>query len=289
MQFPDQQPVEKAGDQDAHEKMAPEDLSFYELPPETPASDETPESVSGSQAAAPPALPSLEEAFQQDLIYPPPPSFYQTFPPAPAQRSSTVPTAPPAVANGQATSGNYNSWRGTAAPSIPVPAYPPGAPPTMPAPVPTSKGSRKWIWISIAVFSAILLVSCGLSFWAFYGIFNTASQQINSVTHVVNDYYGNIQAQNYAAAYQDLAPARSIRGLTPAQFTQQARSRDSQYGVVRSYQAAAPANATTASGQVDFSSYTVLVDVTRSNSTYTVLLTVSKVGGDWKIVDFDRI
>ncbi|MDQ2906404.1 MAG: hypothetical protein ABI456_24070 [Ktedonobacteraceae bacterium] len=279
MQSSDQQPVEKADSQDAREV----DLSFYEFPPETPASAETPEPAPASQEAVPPTPPSLEEAVQQGLIYPPPPSFYQNLPPVPAQRAPTVPATPPAVATRPATSGNYGSWR------APAPAYPPSAPPTLPAPVSASKSSRKWIWISITVVSAILVVSCGLSFWVFYSLSNTVSQQLDSVTHVVNDYYGNIQAQNYAAAYQDLAPARSIRGLTPAQFTQQARSRDSQSGVVRSYQSATPANGTTASGQLDLSSYTVLVDITRSNSTYTVLLTVSKVGNGWKIVDFDRI
>src|SRR2546421_5232086 len=103
---------------------------------------------------------------------------------------------------------------------------PPSVPFTPPLPPPTPvKKSRAWIWIVVTFFSLALLAACGGCIWAFYAILGPATQQIGSATRVINDYYSNIKAQNYAAAYLDL----SLNGqnpLTQDQFVQQAQARD---------------------------------------------------------------
>src|SRR5215471_4687328 len=89
--------------------------------------------------------------------------------------------------------------------SQPLYEFPGGEPslytaPPLPPPTPVKK-SRAWIWIVVAFFSLALLAACGGCTWAFYAIVGPITQQISDATRVINDYYGNIKAQNYAAAY----------------------------------------------------------------------------------------
>ncbi|HKF36398.1 MAG TPA: hypothetical protein VKB35_05805 [Ktedonobacteraceae bacterium] len=169
---------------------------------------------------------------------------------------------------------------------------PPPAPPT---PV---KKSRAWIWIVVAFFSLALLATCGGCVWAFYAVLGPATQQLSGATRVVNDYYSNIKAQNYAAAYLDL----SLNGqntLTQDQFVQQAQARDAQYGRVTSYLMAGLSTSPSTTGTDPFRlTITATVDVTRckgesstsrSCTNYNTVLTLQQVAGRWKIVDFYKI
>ncbi len=113
--------------------------------------------------------------------------------------------------------------------------------PPLPPPTPV-KRSRAWIWIVGAFFSLALLAACGGCIWAFYAVLGPATQQISGATDVINDYYSNIKAQNYAAAYLDL----SLNGQNPS-------------------------------------------STGRSCSSYNTVLTLQKVAGRWKIVDFYKI
>jgi hypothetical protein len=116
---------------------------------------------------------------------------------------------------------------------------------------------------------------------------------------VVNDYYSNIEAQNYTAAYLDLS-LNNQNSLTQEQFVQQAQARDVQYGRVTSYLLAglSPSPSTTRTDPFN-STFTATVDVTRcedaASSTgrlcfnYNTVLTLQKVAGRWKIVEFYKI
>lgn len=172
----------------------------------------------------------------------------------------------------------------------------PLAPPALPPP--PVKRSRAWIWIVVAL-SLILLVVCGGCAWAFYAILGPATQQVSGATKVVNDYYDNIEAQNYAAAYLDLSLSNQ-ESLTQEQFVQQAQARDVQDGRVTSYLLAGLSSSPATTGTDPFNlTITATVDVTRckdaASSTgrlcfnYNAVLTLQKVAGRWKIVDFSKI
>jgi len=170
------------------------------------------------------------------------------------------------------------------------------APPALP-PTPV-KRSRAWIWIVVAFFSLALLATCGGCVWAFYAILGPATQQLSGATRVVNDYYGNIEAQNYMAAYLDLS-LNNQNSLAQEQFVQQAQARDVQYGRVTSYLLAGLSPSPSKTGTDPFNStFTATVDVTRckgESSTsrscfnYNAVLTLQKVAGRWKIVEFYKI
>ena len=228
-------------------------------------------------AAALPAGVSLEEAVRRGLIYPPPPSFYQSMsdvverPPLPPARQPAGPRYP---------------YRADAQ-TLPPPDAPP-APGTAASP-PVQKRSRKWIWIVASILGVALVVSCGLCGWAFYNIFNTSFQTTTGVISTVDDYYNAIQSQNYALAYKDLTPQGAISGLTQQGFIQQAQQRDQQYGKVTSYTFGQPSFTTNPTTGPDLTHITMTVNVARNHLNYVVILSLSNTGGSWKITDFNRI
>jgi hypothetical protein len=233
-----------------------------------------------ARAAAPPfpgaeRMPQpSEEEVRQGLVYPPPPSFYQN-----AQMSPWPPPFPPPPVNNQF-------------PPAMGPGYASNAFVQAPPPDPAKKRSRTWIWIVVAVLAVALLSSCGFCGWAYYSLFSSTFNQVTGSISVVEDYYAAIEARNYASAYSYLDPQGMISGLTLDQFTRQATSLDNQYGAVLSYTPGTPTFATSATSGTsgaDFSLLTVTINVRRPRLSYTALLTLRRVGGTWKIVDFDRI
>ncbi len=209
-----------------------------------------------------------EEAIRQGLVYPPPPSFYQNVP---------VLLEPPSLPAGQVPQMPLN------AANVP-PAYVPIPPAQSPV-----KRSRTWIWIVVSTLSIVLLVCCGLCGWGFYTIFSSAFQQATDSIGLVDDYYSSIQAKSYTTAYNDLAPQGSISGLTLDQFTQRAQALDDQYGPVLSYTLGSPQYSSSANTGPDLTHFSIIVNVSRAKLSYSVLLTVSKIRGNWKISEFDRI
>jgi hypothetical protein len=252
------------------------------------------ESSEGTGERNPASLPlPTDEEIRRGLIYPPPPSFYQNMhevsgpPVVPSgegsgryPEASAASSAERAIGDPRAEMGQY---RGPNPPYIPVPSEV----------KPQAKRSRAWIWIVASVLGAALLVSCGLCGWGMYSIFSSTFQQVVEPLTVAQNYYSALQAKNYSLAYSYLSPQGAISGLTLDEFTQQANTRDSQLGSVRSYNPGQPAfnTSTSATGtsNVDLSRATITVDVTRSQQNYSVLLTMQKIGGRWKIVDFDRL
>jgi hypothetical protein len=218
------------------------------------------------------------EAAQQGFVYPPPPSFYEKMV-VPAQQ---VPMPGSAGNNFIATPMQQRPIPGGLAP------HPPPVVPLV-APQPPVKKSKKWVWIVVSILSVVLLASCGLCSWGFYNFFVPTYRQISGSIDVVNDYYTNLQARNYQAAYRDLAPQGQISSLTVDQFTKQAEARDANYGPVASFILGQPSFRIDSQTGPDLAHCTITVDLKRSHLSYKAQLTLSKIGNNWKIVAYDQI
>ena len=149
------------------------------------------------------------------------------------------------------------------------------------------------MWIVIALLGGVLLLSCGLCSWAGYMLIAPVVKDEASALYLVNDYYDAIQARNYTAAYSYFAPSPqgANRGLTREQFFQQAQKRDSQYGPVHTYEPGQLSLSGTTNGSptLNVSHLSITVNVTRAHLTYSTVLSLQKIGNDWKIVDFSSI
>lgn len=216
--------------------------------------------------AAPPA-PAQEQTNEQahqpqnepEFVYPPPPSYYQNLQ-VPAERPP-LPGQPPAAASPTPSK---------------QPPYSQGAyPPQWRPPV---KRSRKQTWIIVSIIIGSVLLLCGAGSWALYNVMGTVFQQVNGAPQVVQDFYQQVQSQNYTAAFHDL----SIRGQTPATFTQAAQALDTRYGPVKSFQIGS-----TTIGSGTSSAWQISVSVTRSKAAYAVFVSVDNAGGSWKITSID--
>jgi len=282
MQPSDQQLPEETVEQSSEDKIEPAAQPLYEFPgDDLPNTAPAPAPITRVLPDEELAHMPLEEAVQRGLIYPPPPAFYQNMREVPVQ-----PSLPPQYGVNQQAAPTSYMFGGIQAPQ------PPFTPPTTPA-----RRSRKWVWIVVSILSLAFFASCGICIWASYAYISPVAQQLNGAVDVVDDYYSNIRAQNYAAAYLDL----SLNGqnqLTQDQFVRLAQTRDAQDGRVRSYVLGQPAYSSNPTSGLDLSHLTITVDVTRCKGgeasgqsclSYTTLLTMQKVAGDWKIVDFYKI
>jgi hypothetical protein len=283
MQSSGQQPMEEIGHENGGVKNENEQASLplYEFPAQSPQLEDiplTPQVKSQSQRNDLIEQPS-EEAIQQGLVYPPPPSYYQSMQ-MPTERAA-LPAQP--VANAPLT---FNS----PAPGSQVRYYPPGvqvspySPQQFPGVQPPAKKSYKWVWIVASVFAVVALISCGLCGWAFYQFFNTTYQQVSGATDVVNSYFQDIQDQRYTHAYQYL----QISGLTQDGYIAKAQASDIQNGLLLSFVTEQPTFNSNSSSGLDLSRWRVTVDITRAKTSYPVLLTVQNIGGSWKITYIDR-
>jgi hypothetical protein len=275
-----QETVEEAG---RNEEMGPSS-PLYEFPAGTPSPAIPPDTLqsapqthvlTGDEHVQQPS----EEDIRRGIVYPPPPSYYQNLQ-VPLDRS---PLPRPLAANSPA---QYPHQAFVPQP----PVYPAGfqgtqAPPFPPPQLPPVRKSRRWVWIIVSIFAVVFLVSCGLCSWAFYSLFNTTFQQVSGATNVAQEYYKDIQNQDYAGAYKFL----QISNLTQADFTQKAQTNDTQNGLVQSFIAGQPTFTTNPTSGPNLSQWRITVDVTREKASYPVLLTVQQSGSTWKITYFDRI
>ncbi len=261
---------------------------LYEFPAATPAPSTPPgiahaASEAGGLTGEEDVQQPSEEEIRRGLVYPPPPSYYQNMqvpldrPPLPQAQVANGPTPYPHNNYGPQPQVYPASMQRTQAPPFPPPQFPGAQPPV--------KGSRKWVWIIVSIFVVVFLVSCGLCSWAFYNLFNTTFQQVSGATNIAQDYYKDIQNQDYADAYQYL----KVSNLTQADFTQQAQTSDTQNGVVRSFIAEQPSFTTNPNTGPNLSQWRITVDVTRAKTSYPVLLTVQQFGNTWKITYLDKI
>ncbi|WP_052887660.1 hypothetical protein [Thermogemmatispora carboxidivorans] len=234
-----------------------------------------------------PSPAAAAEPATSDFVYPPPPAFYERLALEEERRSARPATPAPPSSFPPLTSAEAPRRAGKApsAPPAPSPLPYPGRP-ADPDPVATARRrSRRIIWISLGILALAFFACIGVAIWAFAGPFNQLEQQYNGLTALVNDYYGDIQRQDYVHAFQDLQPEGFHAHLTQQEFVQEAHDFDTRYGPLLSYSIRSLPNF----GLEEGPTYTVEVDVMRSHLSYTVLLTVRQVGNTWKIVDFDRI
>ena len=144
-------------------------------------------------------------------------------------------------------------------------------------------------WILVTMISVFVLAGCGLCGWGFYNIFSSTFQQVTGALNVVDDFYTNLESQKYTAAYSDLAPQGQISGLTEATFISQASKLDEQDGPVVSFTPGQPTFRTDPNTGPDLSHFTITVNVKRTHSSYTVLLSLANIQGTWKITEYDRL
>ncbi len=246
------------------------------------------------------------ESIQRGLIYPPPPAFYERQQSA----SETAPTYttpqkeqalqfPPSLPSQSASAYPPDTRQGFTQAYHPYTVYPPSAgyppgvqPPFVTVP-PRRKKSHKLLWISLSILAVVILLSCGLCSWATYPIITQAYQQASSAVYgsqdLVNNYYGDIQNQQYSQAYTYLTPQGSDAHLTQAQFVQEAQQRDKQYGPVYSFTTGTPSVTYNNTNGQTIDSFSVDVTVARAKTKYTVHLFAQKVNGTWKIGNFNQI
>ncbi len=268
---------------------------FYEFPvPYSAWSDEKQEIINregGVSQPAPAAKPAsdtggqhnpTEDLMRQGLIYPPPPSFYQQA--APAVHNQPLPLPSVAPNPGMASPGSLPPSVSYAPPMGYGPPFAP-VPPTQPR----VKKSYKWIWITVSILAVLLLAACGFCGWAFSQFLTPIVQGETDAINTANNYYAALQSKDYTGAYQYLSPQGTIQDMTQTTFTQRAQDADAQYGTVRSYTTGTISPVTNSNAGLSFSRFTVVINVTRANQSYSVLLTLQKSGNDWKIIDFDRI
>ncbi len=309
MQSPEQEPVEENGQQQEDAMVKPDAQPLYEFPPEQ-LSDNT-AAVQPQPAPITQVLPAGEEtpvdeeAIRKGLVYPPPPSYYQNMqppavPPAlpPVQPQPFPPRYGQPLQTGLASSANpgvvppsspgnpqaQNAWQGTGMP----PTYPPPFVPPYERRVPARK-SRRWLWITLSIVGAVLLLSCGLCSWAAYSFFSPVVQGVSGSLTVVDNYYSDLQSKDYTSAFSLISTQYNLSSLTQSQYVQEASSRDSQYGAILSYTPGQPAYASDPNGGFDFTRFTISVDVKRPKLSYTTTLYLRKIGNDWKITNFDSI
>jgi len=158
-----------------------------------------------------------------------------------------------------------------------------GPPPNYPQP--PQKKSRKWLWITLGIIAAVLVLGCGgcaIASAAGIGFF---ASTVAGPTTTANAYYQAIKNQDYAKAYTywDTSKVTSVGGqqLTEQGFVLLTQSQDKIRGQVTSF------------SQTNFSvnndTATVTMSVTRNGSPYTVELQMDKVGSDWKITRANNI
>ncbi len=220
--------------------------------------------------------PEQETPQEQGFIYPPPPSYYQNMQ-VPAERLP-LPGQPqpqplePTTPARYDTQGTYYRQPGVqeAPPYRPGDAAPRWQPPT--------RRSRKQTWVIISIIGVCVLLLCGGGGWALYNVVGAVFQQVSGAPQVVQDFYQQVQSQNYTAAFNDL----QISGQTATAFSEEAKTLDTQYGTVQSFQIGA-----TSISSSNTSAWQITVSVTRTRAAYAVTVSVNNAGGSWKITGLD--
>ncbi|MGZ3628621.1 MAG: hypothetical protein ACXVDN_13255 [Ktedonobacteraceae bacterium] len=208
-------------------------------------------------------------ADQPGMVYPPPPSYYQ---------SMHIPEARAALPYQAGTSTSQAPLN-----TVGVPVAPSG-PTRYPEMQPKIKKSHRWVWIVVSIFGVGFLVTCGLCGWGTYQLVNSVINQETGATDVVNTYFQDVQNQRYEHAYQSL----QINGLTLEDYTKQAQTSDTQNGLLLSFAIEQPTFDTNANSGPDLNKWSYTVNLTRAKTSYPVLVTVEKVGGSWKITYIDK-
>ncbi|GCF06452.1 hypothetical protein [Dictyobacter arantiisoli] len=243
---------------------------------------------------------------QEGLVYPPLPSFYEEMPSPPQQSIPEVPRVPqaeqiptPPVTRQEELNSPPAFWQGPVGQPLP-PGYPPypqgqsylgNQPPPFVVGPPRPKKTNKWTVIAISILVGLLLLSCGICFWAgtsmFGGMFNQVYNGLSNGTQVVNNFYDALQNKQYAQAYHALKPQGSLKNISEQDFITRAEKQDTLYGPVLRYSVGQP-DLSKYDGQV-LDTISLPVDVARTKKSYTAHIQLKLINNQWKITAIDNL
>ena len=156
------------------------------------------------------------------------------------------------------------------------------------------KKSLKWLWITLSIVGAVLILSCSICGFVAYRIGQSAQTVTGQFGKsfvpllVVNEYYQSIESQQYSKAYSYLDQnIQTTTGspITVDAFTNSAKAIDSQKGTVTTFVASGTPGLDSTGKQATFT-----VQVTRGSSApYTATISLKLESGTWKIVSYDTI
>lgn len=167
---------------------------------------------------------------------------------------------------------------------------PPVPPPAQQSWRPAPRGSRRGIWIALAIVGVVLVLGCGACLAAAIAGVGFFAKTISGPSTAANAYYQALKGQDYpqAFSYIDASGISSQQGqqVTQEAFSILAQEVDTASGkIVRFSQTNVSVNGTNGA-----SIALVTMSVTRSiKGTYTVQLQLKEENGVWKITDFTGI
>ena len=146
------------------------------------------------------------------------------------------------------------------------------------------KGLKRGVGVLALTVALVSLLVCGLSFAAYHFFttpHTTTVSDTAGATALANDFVQAISSRNYNQAYNDLGPP--VTGQTSRiQFTQQAQSEDSCYGVITSYKSA---SSTTQGSTIN---YIYTMNRARRPQSYQLSVTLQQnSAGSWQITDYN--
>jgi hypothetical protein len=170
--------------------------------------------------------------------------------------------------------------------------YPYGQPPYGAPPIPNyaqapqqPKKSLRWLWITLGIVGGILVLACaGCGIFTYFA--GKAAVNLAGPAFTVGEYYQFVKQQDYAQAYALLdrnatisIAGRSLPAPDEQSFATAAQTVDTSLAPVSNF-SVQPNGSDTSH---------LTVRVTRGSQTYDVHLTLTQVGGSWKIASMDGI
>lgn len=140
------------------------------------------------------------------------------------------------------------------------------------------KRSLRWVWITLSIVGAVLVLSYVGSI-----ILNTLTPTA-AATNTANAYYHAIENKDYANAYNYLSSDMQTgdgQSLTLSLYTNIAQTQDLLLGPVTSF---SQSSVSMGNGKVS-----ITLSVTRNGNSYVVYLQLQQYNGNWQITQYNTI
>lgn len=144
---------------------------------------------------------------------------------------------------------------------------------------PQQKSSLRWLWITLGIIGGLIVLACaGCAVTAALGV-GFFAKTIGGPIVTTTAYFQAVESQDYAKAYTYLdTSGAQVQGqsFTQSQFTTASQALDLALGKLTSY--------SITNTNVNNDTATVSVNTVRNGKTIPQVLSLRKVGNDWKIV-----